>query len=115
MIPGMVDAWIAVAAWLVAWTAQGWFSMSLLSKVRPGERVPLIFKSDGSGGWFVSPVAAAGLAPLLSVLAGAVTIGAAYMASSGRAPVMNVILAAVFVFTHGIYVRRAIDWLQKNR
>jgi hypothetical protein len=115
MLPAMVDAWVAVAAWMAAWIALGWFSLGFLSKVKPGERAPLLFKSDGSGSWFVSPALAAGMAPLLAVVAGVVTIGAAFAYSGGRAPIMNVVLAAVFVFTHGIYVRRAVRWLEERR
>jgi hypothetical protein len=111
----MVPAWIAAAAWLVAWTALAWFSMRLLAKARPGERIPLLIRVDGEGRWLVSPVMAAGLVPLLSVIAGAVTIGAGFLLSGGRAPLMNVVLAAVFVFTHGVYVRRAGDWLEARR
>jgi len=111
----MVPAWIALSAWLIAWTALAWFSMRLLAKARPGERIPLKITADGVGGWMVSPATAAGLVPLLSVIAGVVTIGAGYFFSGGRAPLMNVILAAVFVFTHGVYVRRAGQWLEANR
>ena len=111
----MVPAWIAAAAWLVAWTALAWFSLRLLAKARPGERIPLVIKTDGQAKWLVSPVAAAGLVPGLSVIAGAVTIGAGFLLSGGRAPLMNVILAGVFVFTHGVYVRRAGEWLEQQR
>ena len=111
----MVPAWIAVAAWLLAWTALAMFSMRLLGQARPGERLPLLIKVDGTAAWLVSPVMAAGLVPLLSVVAGAVTIGAGYFYSGGRAPIMNVLLAGVFVFTHGVYVRRVGEWLQKQR
>ena len=111
----MVPAWIALAAWLAAWTALAWISLRLLAKARPGERVPLIIKVDGAAKWLVSPAVAAGLVPALSVIAGAVTIGAGYMLSGGRAPLMNVVLAGVFVFTHGVYVRRATQWLEGRR
>lgn len=110
----MVPAWIAAAAWLIAWTALAWFSLRLLAKARPGMRIPLKITADGVGGWLVAPAVAAGLVPLLSVIAGVVTIGAGYLFSGGRAPLMNVILAGVFVFTHGIYVRRAGQWLDKQ-
>ena len=100
----MVPAWIAAAAWLVAWTALAWISMRLLAKARPGEKIPLIIRNDGQARWFVSPAVAAGLVPLLSVVSGVTTVAAGFLLSHGRAPVMNVVLAAVFVFTHGVYV-----------
>jgi hypothetical protein len=111
----MVPAWIAVAAWLVSWTALAWLSLRLLGQARPGQQIPLRIKVDGSGAWMVSPVVAAGLTPLLAVIAGGVTIGAGYVYGGGRAPIMNVLLAGVFVFTHGVYVRRAGEWLANQR
>ena len=107
----MVDAWIAAAAWLVAWTALAWISMRLLAKARPGEKIPLIIKVDGQAKWFVSPAVAAGLVPMLSVISGVTTVAAGFLLSHGRAPAMNVLLAAVFVFTHGVYVKRAVEWM----
>ncbi len=111
----MVPAWIALAAWLIAWTALAWFSMRLLAKARPGQRIPLKITVDGKGGWMVSPAVAAGLVPLLSVIAGVVTIGAGYFFSGGRAPLMNVILAGVFVFTHWTHVSMAVRVLERER
>ena len=111
----MVPGWVALAAWLVAWTVLASLSMGFLAKVRPGERAPLLLKNDGSAGWFVSPVVAAGLLPVFSLVAGLVTLVAAYLFSRGQAPIMNVFLPAVFVFTHAAYVRRAVAWLEKQR
>jgi hypothetical protein len=110
----MVPAWIAAAAWLAAWTALAWISMRLLAKARPDEKIPLIIKVDGQARWFVSPAVAAGLVPMLSVISGVTTVAAGFLLSHGRAPVMNVVLAAVFVFTHGVYVRRALEWLGRQ-
>jgi hypothetical protein len=41
--------------------------------------------------------------------------GAGFMFRAGRVSLMDIFLAGVIVFTHGVYVRRAGEWLDKQR
>ena len=111
----MVPGWIAIAAWLAGWTVLAWISLGLLKGVRPGEMVPLWLKTDGTAAWFVSPVAAAAIVPVCAVVAGGVTIAVSMTAGQGRAPLGNVLLAGLFVLTHAVNCRRAVQWLEKQR
>ena len=111
----MVPAWIAVAAWLVCWTVLAWLSMLLLQKARPGERVPMRRRYDGTPLWRVSPAFAAIFTPALAAVVGVFTIVASYLFSGGRAPGMNVLLAAVFVFAHWTHVHMAVKVLEQER
>jgi len=111
----MVSVWFAVGAWLVAWTALAWLSMSLLKNVRPGETVPMRRLANGAPAWRVQPAFAALFTPALATLVGLFTIGASLLYGQGRAPVMNVLLAVVFVAAHWIHVTMAVAVLKHER
>ena len=111
----MVSVWMAVAAWLVAWTVLAWLSMSLLKHVRPGETVPMRRTGDGKPAWRVQPRVAALVTPALATLGGLFTIGLAFASGRGQAPVMNVGLAAVLVAAHWMQVAMAVKVLERER
>jgi hypothetical protein len=111
----MAPAWIAVAAWLVAWSVLAWLSVAFLARVRPGERAPMLRKADGTPTMRVSPLVVAAFVPALSVIVGVVTIVAAVRFGGGRAPITNVILPAVFVAAHWMQVSMAAKVLEQER
>jgi hypothetical protein len=111
----MVNVWVAVAAWLVAWTALAWLSLDLLKHVRPGETVPMRRGGDGRPAWRVQPGFAALFTPGLATLVGLVTIIVSFLFGAGQAPATNVVLAAVFVVAHWIQVSTAKKVLDEER
>ena len=111
----MVSVWVAVAAWLIAWTALAWLSMGLLKQVRPGETVPMRRTGDGRPAWRVQPGFAALFTPSLATAVGLMTIGVSLLYGQGQAPTMNVLLAAVFVAAHWIQVSMAVKVLEQER
>ena len=111
----MVSVWVAVAAWLIAWSALAWLSMGLLRKVRPGETVPMRRTGDGRPAWRVQPGLAALFTPALATAVGLMTIGVSLLYGQGQAPLMNVLLAAVFVAAHWVHVTMAVKVLEQER
>jgi hypothetical protein len=111
----MVSVWMALAAWLIAWTALAWLSMGLLKNVRPGETVPMRRTGDGRPAWRVQPWVAALFTPALATALGLVTIGLSFAYGHGQAPAMNVGLAAVLVIAHWMQVTMAVRVLERER
>jgi hypothetical protein len=111
----MVPAWVALAAWLVCWTALAWLSMGMLKKVRPGETVPMRVRYDGGAAWRVQPAVAAVFTPILAFVVGMVTLVVGFGYGSGKVPGFNVALAAVFVFAHWSHMTTAVKVLERER
>ena len=111
----MVSVWLAVAAWLIAWTVLAWLSNGFLQNLRPGEKVPMLRRADGTAAWRAPAGFAVAFTPVLSAVVGLFTIGVSLLYGRGQAPVANVLLAVVFVAAHWMHLAMASKVLEQER
>jgi len=110
----MVPFWMALAAWLVCWTAMALISQRLLARARPGEKAPMQWDRHGRPTWRLPAPAAAAFMPVLSLVLGAVTLSMSAR-TGGAAPVLNLLIAGGLVALHAVHIHIAVRILEHER